>query len=196
RLLCVGQPYLQYRHLGGSGAQARFEQPVIGECGHALIVKIEKRRGNTDIQDRNHHDQHRQREETTGSAGRQVSNGGYGANSAVIVNTSDWLAAMRVTGAAKVGLRSSSPAERFGINLEAAADRPVSVTLRCCCTKSVRYVSAGSSRVNAARMASGRPSLARSVSIKSALMDSLLISCSSRCASDAAMRSTAISRSS
>ena len=126
------------RYFGSRGPQPRLELPVPGKECFALAVGIENRRGDRSIQNSKQGDQKRQCEETSGSAGRQVGEGGYGTISTVIVNTSSWFPSMRVTGAAKVALRNLSPPASIAISRDAAADRPVSVTLRCCCAKSVR----------------------------------------------------------
>ena len=70
--------------------------------------------------------------------GRQVCQGDYGTTSAVIVKSSARTGSRRVTGAANTTLRSPSPADSPAIKRAAAADLPLSVTLRCCSVSSLR----------------------------------------------------------
>jgi hypothetical protein len=138
RLAQLGQSCPQDRHLGGRRPQSRLKHPLLLQGGLALAVKVVNRGDDDEITNPQHRDQQRECKEPPGAARRQIGDRGYGATSALMVNTSKWLASMRVTGAVKVGLRSWSPAARIAINREAAADRPLIVTLRCCCTSSVR----------------------------------------------------------
>ena len=103
--LCLGHRRAQCRQLFRGNAEAREQHFLIRDHRFALRIKIEDRRDDQQVHCREHKTQDCQREQLPGSSGRQVWEPSYGPTSAVIVNTSDRVASIRVTGAANAGFR-------------------------------------------------------------------------------------------
>ena len=95
----------QRRQLFRGDAEPREQALPVRERRVPLRIQVKDRRDDDQVRNDEQKAEDRYGEQPPGSPGRQVRERNYGPTSAVIVNTSERVASIRVTGAAKVGFR-------------------------------------------------------------------------------------------
>ena len=136
--LQFGKLGLQLQQRSRAGVQPLRQHAFICQRPFALAVHVKQRCDEQQVTGTQHKAEKRQCENPAGTAGRECCDRIYGATSAVIVKISAGIASIRVTGAAKLGLRSRSLAANAPMRREAPPDRPLNITFCCCWRNSVR----------------------------------------------------------